>query len=110
MDDYIVLGKWNNGSAIVKINEKIVKCHPKYCNHGNGFSWGYNGSGPAQLAFEILFDFFKKHWTMSIDDAAKYAWDYHQDFKNKIIAKYKQNRDFALDGSEIAIFLSYAKK
>lgn len=47
-------------------------------NHSpTGFSWGYSGSGPAQLALAILADYFK-------DDEE--ALSYHQEFKRKIIA------------------------
>jgi hypothetical protein len=43
-----------------------------------GFEWGYEGSGPAQLALAILADCTK-------DDA--YALEKHQDFKRWVVAR-----------------------
>lgn len=31
----------------------------QFVQHSEGFDWGYKGSGPAQLAFAILYHFFK---------------------------------------------------
>ena len=43
-----------------------------------GFEWGYEGSGPAQLALAVLADHFQD------DDK---ACEFHQDFKRRLIAK-----------------------
>jgi hypothetical protein len=42
-----------------------------------GFEWGYGGSGPADLAFNILAMFVDK----------EYAFKYHQQFKWDFVAK-----------------------
>jgi len=42
-----------------------------------GFAWGYGGSGPADLALNILLAVTKDRDT---------AWQYHQDFKWDFIA------------------------
>ncbi len=56
-------------------------------NHSpDGFSWGYGGSGPAQLALAIL---------LEIGDAG-YACDHYQEFKREIIAGLPMESDFAL--------------
>lgn len=55
--------------------------HPHYeiCNHSpDGFEWGYGGSGPAQLAFAILYNYF--------DGNEKLVWPLYQDFKWAYIA------------------------
>jgi hypothetical protein len=47
-------------------------------NHSpTGFEWGYEGSGPAQLALAILCDFLQ-------DD--RKALEYYQDFKRDILS------------------------
>lgn len=41
-----------------------------------GFEWGYNGSGPADLAYNILLMFTSR----------KVAYTLHQDYKREVIA------------------------
>ena len=41
----------------------------------DGFSWGYNGSGPAQLSLAILLDI-----TSDPETARKFAYDFLSDF------------------------------
>jgi hypothetical protein len=48
-----------------------------------GFEWGFDGSGPAQLALAMLCDFFN-------GDTDK-ALEYYQEFKRDIIAPIGQN-------------------
>lgn len=49
-----------------------------------GFEWGFAGSGPAQLAFAVLFDHF--------DGDAGRAMLYYQDFKRATIARIHTNQ------------------
>lgn len=50
----------------------------KLWNHSpDGFQWGYQGSGPAQLALAILLD---------LTDDPNYSVAAHQEFKRAIIA------------------------
>lgn len=63
------------------------------CNHSpDGFCWGYNGSGPAQLALAILIDF-------TGDEA--WALKHYQQFKGDKIATFHIDRPFTLSGDEI---------
>lgn len=56
----------------------------KYVVHSpTGFEWGYGGSGPADLAFNILAMFIPDYW----------AWVYHQDFKWEFIAQMPKEGD-----------------
>jgi hypothetical protein len=56
-------------------------------NHSpDGFSWGYNGSGPAQLALAICLELF----------GAEYATKVYQDFKFWYIGSLPQS-DFEID-------------
>lgn len=48
------------------------------CHSPTGFSWGYAGSGPAELAFMILLD-------LGLLD--RVAWRVHQAFKSAFIAR-----------------------
>lgn len=68
-----------------------VELHParslKVRNHSpTGFSWGYGGSGPAQLALAILLEYFPE----------AVALHSYQDFKFGTIARLPQN-DFVLN-------------
>lgn len=56
-------------------------------NHSpSGFSWGYAGSGPAQLALAIMLDYFKA--TATLDKAPLRAQAVYQDFKAEYVAKW----------------------
>jgi hypothetical protein len=53
----------------------------KLYNHSpDGFEWGFNGSGPAQLALALLLD---------ATGDGKCAVFYHQDFKADIVANWE---------------------
>jgi hypothetical protein len=59
-------------------------------NHSpDGFSWGYQGSGPAQLALAILCD--------AIGPIEAARW--HQDFKRAHIATLAADQDWTLPAS-----------
>lgn len=54
-------------------------------NHSpDGFSWGYGGSGPAQLALAILL-----HVSEDVDMAQRH----YQDFKSEHVAAWPQDDD-----------------
>jgi len=64
--------------------------NPRYdlANHSpDGFSWGYSGSGPAQLSLALLADHFG-------DDIK--ARVYYQDFKSTIIFQLDQGREWTM--------------
>jgi hypothetical protein len=66
---------------------------PRYdlANHSpDGFSWGYAGSGPAQLALALLADYL----------GDKEAQRLYQDFKF-VIARLPQNECWKMTGGEI---------
>jgi len=70
------------------------KASQKVINHSpDGFSWGYGGSGPAQLALALLLRAGLSH---------DLAIRLHQPFKWEVIAKLDQNRDFELSMDVIA--------
>jgi len=52
----------------------------KYITHSpDGFSWGYMGSGPSQLAFGLLLD---------ATDDPKYCMKAYQDFKFEVVSRW----------------------
>jgi hypothetical protein len=62
-------------------------------NHSpTGISWGYSGSGPAQLALAILLDY--------LGDEQEARSEY-QHFKFKVIARLPQNAEWTLTGRQI---------
>jgi hypothetical protein len=64
-------------------------------NHSpTGFSWGYGGSGPAQLALALLADHFGPH---NKDEARRR----YQDFKFAAIARLPQNDPWCLTSKDI---------
>ena len=61
-------------------------------NHSpTGFAWGYNGSGPAQLALAILADCY-------VD---KTALRYYQQFKELVIATRSKDAPLSLSVYEV---------
>lgn len=79
-------------------------------NHSpTGFAWGYEGSGPAQLALAILVDHFRRHWnsrTIPVPgDAVGSAigQDLYQVFKRQVIAKLPMHEDFRLSSADVDV-------
>jgi hypothetical protein len=63
-------------------------------NHSpSGFSWGYGGSGPAQLALALLAD------ALADDDRAIRL---HQDFKFKVVAAWPEGERWWITAERIA--------
>lgn len=64
-----------------------LKESQKICNHSpDGFNWGYEGSGCAQLALAIMLCYV----------SAKNAMKYYQEFKRDVIAHLPMNEDFEI--------------
>ena len=69
-------------------------------NHSpDGFSWGYHGSGPAQLALAILLD---------VTHDKEIAVRYHQAFKREFVASWQGS--WAIDEEEIKRWLLIVSK
>jgi hypothetical protein len=66
------------------------------CHSPTGFSWGYAGSGPADLALCILVD-------MGLPD--RDAWRIHQLFKANVIGNLGQGKAWQLDQLQIEEWL-----
>ena len=50
-----------------------------------GFEYGYNGSGPAQLALAILLDYTERE---------NFSLKHYQEFKRKVISKLDRNKNY----------------
>ncbi|NNG66444.1 hypothetical protein HKI81_04215 [Caldanaerobacter subterraneus] len=72
MENVIILKRDERGNAIANIPQVIVSHSP------SGFEWGYGGSGPADLALNILYAVTKNR---------EIAYEYHQEYKWDVISK-----------------------
>lgn len=81
---------------------------PLYLNHVNhsptGFNWGYYGSGPAQLAFAILFKYYCSVSDLTPDEIKdKIDGGLYQSFKNDFVGKW--GGQWEIDGDIIKKWL-----
>ena len=84
----------------VIIDDKELSPAPsqKLKNHSpDGFSWGYDGSGPAQLALAILLEITKDK---------QFALKNYQDFKWDIVCDLPMKEDFVLDGKIVSTWIA----
>jgi hypothetical protein len=89
-DPHQVIKHTENGDSVLDPGPS-----QKLFNHSpDGFSWGYGGSGPAQLALAILLDF------TGDSDLAVYL---HQTFKTDKISALPDR--FVITGTEIQKWL-----
>lgn len=80
--------KGNYQTRQIWLNDKIlnpIRSLRKINHSPSGFAWGYNGSGPAQLALAILLELIPED----------HALEYYQSFKDSCIAALPQT-DFEL--------------
>jgi hypothetical protein len=66
-----IVCRWNGGPVVEGVKH-VWKYHSP-----TGFAWGYGGSGPADLALNIL---------LMVTGNRDVAFRYHQDFKWEFIA------------------------
>lgn len=83
-----ITGEWRTRSVFIDGKELHPKQSQKVRNHSpDGFSWGYGGSGPAQLALAIMM------LVCSKEDAIFF----YQDFKWEVIAPLPAQSDFEIE-------------
>lgn len=88
---------WQPGSTVATVTDAdgTRTLNPRFDlrNHSpTGFSYGYGGSGPAQLAVAILADATRD------DEAAK---RHYQDFQWDIIAHAPQKQPFTITEADV---------
>lgn len=73
----------------------------------DGFSWGYGGSGPADLALSILSDMLGERLTKSkLVKGKSVSWDMHQRFKWAFVQTWPQEGSWEIHSDIIARWLS----
>ena len=93
----IIRGEWATGRVWIDDRELLPERSLQVRNHSpTGFSWGYGGSGPAQMALALLLELTRGKQDLSL------VW--YQEVKWQIIAKLPQT-DFTLDSQEIIDFI-----
>lgn len=76
--------------------------------HSVAFNWGYEGSGPAQLALAMLAVHFRRRVPMPDDDMAGFreadghAVRLYQRFKRRVIARLPQGTAWAITDTQVA--------
>ncbi len=86
-----VVGK---GETQVMCDDKPLESHCDIVNHSpSGFAWGYQGSGPAQLALAIM-------CTEYGEDLSAHPCHY-QDLKRHLIAELEADKPFHLSSADI---------
>lgn len=83
----------SNGSTLYADRSQRIRNHSP-----DGFEWGYEGSGPAQLALAILLD---------ATDDREIAEDNYQDFKRQFVANFGD--EWEIDEDEIREWLDLSK-
>ncbi len=87
----MIRGKYDTHRITVKGCVLNPEASLKVCNHSpTGFSWGYGGSGPAQLALALLMLFAGR----------EFAERNYMDFKWQIVAKLPQE-DFEIPACQV---------
>jgi len=82
----------------------------------SGLSWGYQGSGAADLALSVLADYLgevaaipaHERYDPRVADEIKRtgAWLLHQEFKRDVVASLPQVRNVTIDGADIEAWLA----
>ena len=94
----VIRGTWEMGQVWIDDRELLPERSLRVRNHSpTGFSWGYGGSGPAQLALALLLEITTEEMAI--------LW--YQEIKRQVIAKLPQT-DFTLDSREIISFITDA--
>ena len=77
----------------------------------SGMSWGFHGSGPADLALSVLADYLDEAAAIPTHERYDHAiagqiqetgaWLLHQEFKRDVVARLSQDRGFTITDVEI---------
>lgn len=89
--------KHSNGNTTF-LKQRIVRHSP------DGFQWGYGGSGPADLALNMLYDYLLRTHRRK---ARSVANNLHQSFKWAFVAR--QGKELSVTGDAIEEWLGSEK-
>ncbi len=77
---------WINGKELLPDKSQSLRNHSP-----DGFNWGYEGSGCAQLALAILLE------CLGDTEYEKYITTIYQDFKREFIATLEMDKEFEIN-------------
>jgi len=86
----VLTGEYNGSYGLVTLNGQAldpIESQKVIIHSADGFSWGYGGSGPAQLALAVLLQITEE----------KIALKNYQDLKWDIIAKLELDSPFEIN-------------
>lgn len=82
MDEHVLKGEYTSRKVWLDGLALDPRQGQKIHNHSpDGFNWGYEGSGPAQLALSIMLKLFG-------------SYNHYQELKRQIISLLPQGKDF----------------
>ena len=89
---------------VITTDGKVRTLHHVVVHSPTGFSWGYGGSGPSDLALSILCDYsgFRgakapRHEFMLPDDHPwRKAWKLHHHLKDAFVSRWPSGEDWML--------------
>lgn len=87
----------DNGCQVTADGGALLLRHDLY-NFAPEFAWGYEGSGPSQLALALLADH-------CVTDEGR-ALKLYQRFLERVIAMVPQRADWSMDSATVENFLS----
>ncbi len=91
-----IVGIVRTGEVFINGVELLHEESLRLMNHSpTGFSWGYGGSGPAQLALAILLKFVDQDTALEL----------YQTFKIEVIAQCDSNQPFCVTGKRVRAWL-----
>lgn len=95
-----ITGDWASRRVWIGPKELLPGTSQKVCNHSpDGFNWGYEGSGPAQLALAILLD---------LTHDQSFSIVHYQAFKSYYITRLPQG-NFILPFSAVKTWIDEAR-
>jgi len=104
----VSLAVYEEGQEPYKLRHMIV-------HSPSSLSWGYQGSGCADLALSVLADWLGEATAIPAHERYNHtiagqiqetgAWLLHQEFKRDVVASLPQDRNIAIDGVDIEAWI-----
>lgn len=96
----MIHGEAKTGKAWIGNQEMDISRSLRLINKSpTGFSWGYHGSGPGQLALAILLELTDEQTALNL----------YQLFKQEIIAQLPTHEDFSLPVAQVLDWINGRK-
>jgi hypothetical protein len=87
----------DTGTCVITVERNGSKTHlvHRVLHSPTGFQWGYSGSGPADTARSILWDYMGREPNPAL----------YQAFKFDVVAKFPQSGNWTLSGDKVKVWL-----